>query len=224
MGRIDLSKSGGMSGRIGPVVAYLTKDGKQVFRSYIKPADPKTPGQLAQRAKLGIVNKGLAPLRKVIKQGYPDKGNVYRTLIGKACREAVAGTYPDLYLDYGKIQIAEGTLQLPADIRLHFDPLSHTAVFSWNAQPVNPSLPGNDNDRVHIVCFDTAHPAEVQTLARGTRSAGRASVTLPEDWEPATTHFWIYLASPDLRYNSNSMYLNCHPRPNAGYPAGITKT
>ncbi|SFL59161.1 hypothetical protein SAMN05216357_13122 [Porphyromonadaceae bacterium KH3CP3RA] len=73
MGRIDLSKSGGMSGRIGPVVAYLTKDGKQVFRSYIKPADPKTPGQLAQRAKLGIVNKGLAPCAKSSSKDIPTK-------------------------------------------------------------------------------------------------------------------------------------------------------
>ncbi len=158
-------------------------------------------------AKLVIVNKGLSPLHKVIKQGHPGKENAYRILIGKAFREAVAGTYPDLYLDYGKIQIAAGTLQLPADIRLHFDPLSCTATFSWDAQLVNPSQPGSDNDRVNIVCFDTAHPTEIQTFGRGIRAAGKASVTLAGEWQPATTHFWIFLTSHDLRKTSNSFYL-----------------
>lgn len=207
MGTIDLSKSARMSGRIGPVVAYVTKGGKQVFRAYVKPRNPQTPKQMAHRAKFALVNRGLSPLRIAIQRGHPGEANPYRRLVGKAYHEAVAGTYPHFYLDYGKVQIAGGPLPLPSGVRLHFDVLSRTATFTWDTHSGYLSLPASHKDKVYIVCFDTALPAEVQTLARGTRSAGRASVTLPEDWEPATTHFWIYLASPDLQKTSGSCYL-----------------
>lgn len=207
MGRIDLSNLAGLSGRIGPVIAYVTKDGKQAFRSYTKPADPKTPKQMAQRAKLVIVNKGLSPLRKIIKQGHPGKEDAYRTLIGKACREAVEGTYPELYLDYSKIEITTGRLQLPTDVHLHLDSLSHTAAFRWNTQLVYPSLPGRGNDKMHVVCFDTAHPAEVKTLLGNTRATGETVVEINAKWQPDTTHFWIYFVSHDLRDISNSVYV-----------------
>ena len=42
MGKIDLNKMG-LSGRIGPIIAYVTKGGKQAFRQYTVPSDPKTP-------------------------------------------------------------------------------------------------------------------------------------------------------------------------------------
>ncbi|WP_313381944.1 DUF6266 family protein [Proteiniphilum saccharofermentans] len=207
MGTIDFSKLFGISGKIGPLVAYVTKDGKQVFRSYTKPRNPKTPKQTEQRARFALVNKGLSPLHKIIKQGHPGDENVYRKLVGKACREAVVGTYPDLRLDYSQIQIAVGRLQLPADINLHFESLSHTATFSWNTQLVYPSQAGSDNDRMNIVCFDSAHPAEMKTFYQYTRATGKAVISLDGDWQPSTTHFWIFLTSYDMRDISNSVYI-----------------
>lgn len=207
METVDFSKLLGISGKIGPLVAYVTKDGKQVFRTYAKPRNPQTPKQTVQRARFALVNKGLSPLHKIIKRGHPGNENVYRALIGKACREAVEGTYPDLYVNYGKIQISAGRLQLPTDIHLHLDPLSHTATFSWNTQLVYPFLPGSANDRINIVCFDTVHPAEVKTSPEYIRAVGKAVVTLDEMWHPATTHFWIYFTSHDLQDISNSVYI-----------------
>lgn len=207
MGTIDLSTLKGVSGRIGPVIAYVTKDGRQLFRGYTKPTNPRTPKQVAQRAKFAFVNKALSPFNKVIKRGHPGNKNAYRTSVGKAYHEAVAGDYPHFSIDYSKIQIAAGSLQLPANIRLCFDPLSRTATIHWDAQLANPSQPGSDNDKVYIVCFETDHPAEMQTLTRCTRAAGEASIGLPGGWQPSTTHFWLFLTSHDLQDNSNSMYL-----------------
>jgi len=207
MGTIDFSKLFGISGKIGPVVAYVTKDGKQVFRSYTKPRNPKTPKQMEQRAKFALVNKGLSPLHKIIKQGHPGDENVYRKLVGKACREAVTGTYPDLRLDYSQIPLAVGRLQLPVDINLHIDTQSHTTTFSWNSQLVYPSQPGSDNDKMNIVCFDSDHSAEVKTFSRCTRAAGKAVISLDADWQPFRTHFWIYLTSHDMQDISNSVYI-----------------
>ncbi len=207
MGTIDLSKLIGLSGRIGPLIAYVTKDGKQVFRTYAKPKNPRTSKQVAQRARFAFVNKALSPLNKVIKRGYPDNKNAYRSLIGKAYHEAIMGDYPNYFLDYSKIQIAAGKLQLPEDIRLRFDPLSRTVTFSWNPRLVRLSQPGSDNDKLYIVCFNIDRPFEVKTFKGGIRAAGEASIELPGIWEPGKTHFWIYLNSNDLQRISNSIYL-----------------
>lgn len=61
MGTYDSSKLSGLSGRIGPVVFYVTKNGKQVFRNHVKPTDPRTPAQRANRARFGLANKPSRP-------------------------------------------------------------------------------------------------------------------------------------------------------------------
>jgi len=79
------------------------RNGKQVVRSLPTSNEPKTPKQLAHRAKFSLVNKGLSPLNSAIKLGYRNDSNAYRTLVGKAYHEAVAGEYPNFTLDYSKI-------------------------------------------------------------------------------------------------------------------------
>ena len=95
MGTIDLSKVSGLSGKVGPLVFYVTKNGKQVFRNHVKPTDPGTPKQVAHRAKFGLANKALSPLNKAITRGHPGDPNAYRAMVGKAYREAIEGEYPD---------------------------------------------------------------------------------------------------------------------------------
>ncbi|MEA5127263.1 MAG: DUF6266 family protein [Proteiniphilum sp.] len=144
MGTVDLSKLAGLSGRVGPIVTYATKSGKQVFRAYVKPNNPRTPKQMAHRTKFALANQALSPLNKIIKRGYPDDKNAYRRLVGKAYHEAVTGDYPHYSFDYGKVQVAAGKLQLPADIRLQFHPLSYTISLGWNPQLPLSSQPGSD--------------------------------------------------------------------------------
>ncbi len=207
MGTIDLSKAIGLSGKIGPVIAYVTKDGKQAFRSYTKPNNPQTPKQIAQRAKFALANKALSPLNKIIKRGHAGDKNAYRTLVGKAYHEAVKGEYPNYSFDYSNVRIASGKLPLPARIGLQLDPLTRTAVLDWEPQAAGASPAGSDDDSVRIVCFNTDRPQEVELRNGGTRSAGRAQVELPEGWKPGSTHFWVYLTSHDLKYSSDSVYL-----------------
>lgn len=200
-------KTGHLSGRMGPLVAYVTKDGRQHFRSYVHPADPCTPKQLACRMKLGLVNHSLSPLNKVIKQGYPGEVNAYRRLVGKACREAVEGEYPDFRFNYGKIQIARGMLPLPANARVEYDATTREARFTWDAPLTLAPLSGSDNDRVTIVCLHADRFHDVITLHAGTRDTGSAAIVLPGHWQAAQTHYWLYLTSHDRQEISNSIYL-----------------
>jgi hypothetical protein len=206
MGRINMNKLG-FSGKIGPVVAYTTKYGKQVYRKYTIPRDPKTPKQLAHRMKFSLANKGLSPLNSSIKLGYRGNTFAYRSLVGKAYREAIMGNYPNFTLDYSKINIADGRLQLPADIKIDFDSDTSSALFSWDRQIVVSQSTAKDNDQINIVAFNVKHNVVIRFLEIAKRLEGLASIALPDCWELDDTHFWVYFSSYSLQMNSESVYV-----------------
>ena len=207
MGRINVSKTIAFSGRIGPVISYVTRDGKQVFRTYTKPSNPRTPRQMAQRHKFALVIKSLSPLRAVIRRGYPNQEDAYHKLIGMALKEAVEGEYPDFLFNFSKIEIAGGLLQLSANTRMTYDPTTREARFSWDVPHQWAPASGNYNDKVIIVCLHATKHPEVITHHAGNRAQGEATITLPEGWQAAETHYWLYLTSPDMQENSKSIYL-----------------
>lgn len=213
MGKLDLGDLGGVSGKIGPFVVYKTKNGKQIIRSYVVPKDARSPKQLACRKRFGTVSSGLSPLKNIIRSGYQNSDDAYLNVTSKALKEAVAGEYPDYWLDYSKIQVAEGKLQLPPDIAVKVDETAGTARFSWEPQPVNNSCPGSADDRVNIVCLNEAIPAAVNFLNSAKRSAGSATIDLKskiglyDSPDPGSLHFWVYLTSRDFLQNSDSVYV-----------------
>ncbi len=211
MARIKIS--GIISGKVGNVSIYETKHGTQVVRSITKAHDPKTPKQLAHRMKFSLVNKGLSPLNHIIKSGFNGDSRTYRAQISKAYYEAIEGEYPNFTLDYSKVQISEGELNLPDDITLKIDHNSRLVIFSWNPNINNDSKNGSSKDRVKIICLNeiSKQTVELNTVVR--RSAGEASIELPEGWVPSDTHFWVYLKSNESEMNSDSIYLkSCSTR------------
>ena len=205
MATFDFTK--GISGKIGNTVFYVTKDGTQVVRSHVKPKNPRTPKQQASRARFALVNKELRHLANAIRGGNPRDPNAYRSAIGKACKEAVAGEYPDLYIDYSKIQVASGELQTPRYARVKYDAGARTAYFEWDPQRADTPSPGRSHDRVFIVLHNTDMHVECSTIQKGARSDGKASIELPERWQVDTTHFWLYLTTLDFQESSRSIYL-----------------
>src|SRR5690554_2948200 len=119
MGNIDLSKMG-LSGKMGPIVAYIV-NGKQRFRTFTEPRNPKTAKQTEHRSRFGFVSNKVSPLFAQIKIGYKNNIIAFGTVCGQVNREAVIGTFPDLKIDYSKIQIAEGKLKPLSMVTLKID-------------------------------------------------------------------------------------------------------
>ena len=201
---------GRLSGKIGPVVTYVS-NGKQVVRSHVIPKDPKTPKQLAHRMKVSLINKGLSPLNKIIKLGFKSSDKTYRKLVGEAYHTTVIGEYPNLTLDYSKVQIAEGDVQLPVDVTVEIstDAISgiSTANFKWGKQISVSSQMGRNDDQVNVVCLNQAELYAVSSLNTAPRIAGKASFAIPKGWKIEDIHFWIFLSTSDLQFNSNSIYV-----------------
>ena len=206
MARFKDSILGGLSGKIGPIVTYV-RNGTQVVRSLPISNDPKTEKQLAHRMKFKLVNQGLSPLNSAIKQGYRNERDAYRTLVGKAYHEAIAGEYPDFRLDYSKIKIAVGKLQLPANIRMEKGDGEHTVAFSWDTQIVKPSDGSRSDDRVNIFYLSEDRRETGQYHGSAKRADGSATLNLPNGWKPEETLFWIFLSSYDQQHNSDSHFV-----------------
>ncbi len=198
---------GMLSGKIGSVVVY-ERNGKQIVRSNPKQRDPKTPKQLAHRLKFSLVNKGLSPLNKVIKLGYRNSDKNYRKLVGEAYHNAIIGEYPNFALDYSKIKVAEGDLQLPSNVDIKTEADSNMITISWNTQIYDRTLPGRPDDQVNIVCLDSVDLNSTHWLNVAQRSDGKVTFKLPIGWECATSYFWIFLTSYDMQMNSYSLFVS----------------
>ncbi|MDD2300550.1 MAG: DUF6266 family protein [Fermentimonas sp.] len=197
---------GTLSGKIGNVVVY-ERNGKQIVRSNPEQRDPKTPAQLAHRMKFSLANKGMSPLNKIIKLGYRNSEKNYRKLVGVAYHTAIVGEYPDFALDYSKIQVAEGDLQLPANIKMSYEEGSNIVSFNWDPQIEVPVRNSRHDDHVDIVCLNSGIMQVENVFNVAKRSDGNVLFQLPTGWELKSSHFWIFLTSYDLGSNSNSLYL-----------------
>lgn len=195
-----------ISGKVGPVVAF-SRYGKQYVRVHTIPRDPKTPAQLAQRAKLKLANKGLSPLNKVIRQGYKEDSTAYRTLVGKIIRELIVGEYPDFSIDYSKIQIAKGRMLLPEHVTATFNPDTRRVSFNWDTQLPAASKWNKADDIVHIAFLHQPTLEVIKLPGIVNRSHGLASFELPAEWQPAGIHCWFYLSSRYPEENSKSLYV-----------------
>lgn len=196
---------GTLSGKIGTVVVY-ERNGKQIVRSNPEQRDPKTPAQLAQRMKFSLVNKGLSPLNNVIKIGFKNSEKNYRKLVGEAYHNAIVGEYPSFSLDYSKIQVAEGDLQLPDNIKMSYEEDSNIVSFNWDPEIAVPARKSRPDDHVNIVCLNSKYLAEVHTFNVARRSEGKAYFEFPKGWEPKGLNLWVFITSYDLMDNSNSLY------------------
>jgi hypothetical protein len=195
-----------LSGKIGNVTTYVL-NGKQIVRSNAIPHDPKTPKQLAHRMKFALVNKGLSPLNSSIKLGHRGDTYAYRSLVGKAYREAIVGEYPNFKLDYSKIKIAEGGLQIPADIKMDFDGIAGFVVFTWVGISLASHIEAKGADQLNVVVFNAKHNVVNSFLGIARRSDGMAKFALPDGWLKDDLHFWTYFMSYSLQMNSDSVYV-----------------
>ncbi len=204
MGFLDL-KDFGLSGRIGPIVTYVV-DGQQRFRTYGKSEKPKSEKQKANQSKFGFVSNKISPLYQAIKSGFKDDKITFGGVCGKISREAVTGSSPDFTIDYSKIQIAKGRIELPENITLNFKEGQNIVDFNWDTK-VSQSEKASGKDRVRIVCFNESFPGEVFAKDNVSRLKGKATVDLPKHWSHEETHYWFYILSWDFQDRSDSVYI-----------------
>ncbi|HEY5592848.1 MAG TPA: DUF6266 family protein [Paludibacter sp.] len=204
MSTFDSTTFGKISGRHGSAVASISKaTGKNYLRVYTAPSNPKSPKQLAHRAKFALVNKELTCMRNLFKITFGGTSGVSQG-ISLGFKTAIAGEYPDYSIDFSKLIISKGGLNT-SGLNTVAITVGTTIQLTWDTIV---GYQGDDNDGANFVFLNASSKIGILKQNEVLRSAGTTDVELPSIWAGQPVHCWIYFSSPDGTMNSDSQYID----------------
>jgi len=128
--------NGSFSGKVGSIVGYEWK-GISVIRGLPKKNKHRTPSplELANRQKMALIQKFLQQALPFIRLGFSleaEAGNMsaFNAAMSYNKKNAIAGEYPDLSIDFHQALLAKGTLSKPMDARTTLT--KEGIQFEWN--------------------------------------------------------------------------------------------
>lgn len=191
-------------GRLGNLVVYRL-NGQGIVRT--KPAhysDRKSPAQLAQRQRLQAVNGFLNPFSDLLKLTFPAE-KPGRTARAEAqsytMRNAVAGEYPDIYVDKSRALLSRGPL--PTAVSATVTARPDGLLIEWQNGAAAKGSRASDTIVVMALSGQTGQTAYRFTDTR--RSEGRYV------WNPALSDgplaVWIAFRNQGQTEMSDSLYV-----------------
>lgn len=113
MGTIKQGILGGFSGKVGTVIGGNWKGIDYMRGKAASVSNPKTEAQLDQRARFGAALKFLQPLTSFIRVGFKNyavKMTAFNSAMSYNLNNALAGGYPDYFIDYASALVSRGVL------------------------------------------------------------------------------------------------------------------
>jgi hypothetical protein len=186
---------GSFSGKLGNAIGTFWK-GIQVLR--VVPANvtnPRTPAQVAQRAKFTLLTKFLAKNMKVFKIGFGalDLGMTEFNAAFKAnYMNAVKGSYPEQAIDVKNIIVSKGVLpSLNGFTAVSTTP--NTIDLSWTD---NSSYEGaTGTDKINVIAFDELSGESYYLLQVADRITESYTFNLPAAWSGKKVSIYAFLNS-----------------------------
>lgn len=204
MGTYNKGMLGAVSGKVGPVVAsrwrgidYLrsmpTKNRKAITDLRV----------LAQRAKFQLVSKFLNAFAGLISIAYNNTGNqtAYNRALANLLDTAITGEYPDVKLDFTKVQLSKGSVADPV-----IDSVASTVAgkidFTWRNDSGLGLAKASDKALLAAYCPDLGRAVYHMHGALRTAEEGSLNVSL---FSGKQVHTWIAFMTDNNKV-SNSVY------------------
>src|SRR5690554_5366238 len=194
-------------GSLGNVVMY-TMYGRNYMR--LKPAkynDRKSEAQLAQRARMQLVNDFMKPFKELIRRTYAAEAigrAPYHEAKSHLMKHAVQGNYPDLYINKHAALLSKGPLPLPADAL--FQKQDGALLIRWNEELPYERM--HSRDTLLIIASDPTAGCCDYRFTDVMRKEGqykwKPDISVADDVQPDV---WIAFLSFDDSLMSNSMYI-----------------
>lgn len=194
-------------GKLGNLVVYKMK-GQSIIRT--KPEhyhDRKSPAQLAQRQRMKVVNEFLHPFLDLIRLTFPPQ-KVGRTARSEAqsyiMRNALAGEYPNSYVDKSRALLSHGPLPVPVSATVASGP--DGLLIEWENDAEATRRHPNNTLVVMAVQEESNHGTYNFTDVK--RTEGRYT------WKPSLSAgpvaVWIAFRNQEQTEMSNSVFAgNC---------------
>jgi hypothetical protein len=207
MGILRDGITGFVTGKVGDMVFYVL-NGENVVRHAGKSIKPRSEAQLANQAKMAVVNLFLKPLLEFVNVGFAyvaqdDRSNPYNRAVSYNRINAVAGIYPDFVIDYGKVLVSKGKLPVAEGATVELVPEGLRFNWLYNSDMPYP----RENDRAVLLAYFPLVGAAVYLLEGASRKAGTDLLILPEELLAEPMEVYIAFVATDGKSVSDSIYL-----------------
>jgi hypothetical protein len=194
MGKAKQGILGGFKGKIGTVIGSFWK-GKFIMKS-LPQNTSKSNSQylLRQRQIFAKASQFLYSIKPQIEIGWAKKAKGM-TAINAAMSYTLKNCFDlDDQIDYTKVLIAKGSLQLPADIE-NIKKENNTIQFIWDFN----TMPENCEN--YQACATIYCPA-LKSMISSAELAEEETINLeiPKHWT-GNVHGWLYIIEPEIKFN-----------------------
>jgi hypothetical protein len=141
-------------------------------------------------------------LRDLFNATFQGKGGANHG-ISLAFKYAVTGTSPDYSIDYSKLVLSEGGINVATTVTA-VKTTGTSIKADWSTTAMQSALP---TDGVSLVFFHDEYQQAILKQNCAQRSAGTLTVDLPAEWANGEIHCWIYFSKADGSRDSASKYI-----------------
>lgn len=208
MGKYNLGILSAFSGKVGTIVGSSWR-GIRYMRSLSAKRGNANASEklLEQQAKFSLITDFLKPVKALLEIGFKNYAvgkTGYNSAHSYNLKNALAGTMPNLEIDFSMVLVSRGDLPLT------------TAISAASATAGRLDLTWTDNtgkgkakagDQLMLVVFCPALAEASYSVADATRSEGSLQYILPADFSRENAEVYVGWLSEDGKDVSNSKYL-----------------
>ena len=206
MGAIKQGILGGFTGKVGTVIGSTWKNVCYMRAKAINVANPRTPKQQHQRAKLTLGVNFLKRMMPYIRVGFRLQATdctAYNAAMSYMLSHAITGTDTAVTIDYNRVLVACGTLQPVYNAKVA---VSGTAIsFTWEDNSYMGDAAATDI--AMPLLYNKARQEVVYLLDGATRADGKVEMTIPEVWKGEALAIYLAFRSADNDSQTNSICL-----------------
>ncbi|SEA28226.1 DUF6266 family protein [Pedobacter hartonius] len=205
MAKLTNGFNGPLKGKLGKAVAYILND-ENIIRSIGERNKKKDSEMTDTRLRTKLATDLITPVNDFIKFSFAYEAKKHKTwnfhnAASSIVREAISGTFPNLYVDYSKVLFASGKLPLPKNLAAEV--VEKGLKFTWDTS--SPEKGAKRTDLAMVLAYypETANANFIRSGSR--RSSGYE--ILPLTVKNQIAEIYIAFISDDHSKVSDSVYL-----------------
>lgn len=175
MGRIKKEDHDGFTGDLGPVTVTRWKETVVVKARQRGPGRGKSAAQQAASRRFGLLTRFATVSKAYLRVGFGGsaKKNAQHAFIAANMKDGVAGMWPELAIDYGRLVMSEGDMGAPRGMRARAEKGRMELV--WDAE-------GGEEGWMMVMVYNEEREESIVEERAGRSCEGRCAVLLPEIW------------------------------------------
>jgi hypothetical protein len=191
------------TGSIGNMVGFC-RNGKYFVRSKPVRRSKKTyPAQIVQQAKFSKAVKMVTSLSPLLNYTIPAQKRMTgpNFVTSHILKHAIFGIYPDIWIDYSRVPVSNGTLQKASSA----DAVSicGNLIFTWNNLLYDNTA--RENDKAVLIAYCEELNQSIYSIHSTVRSTGIATLSV-NTFKGYEVQTWLAFKSENGKLTSNSTY------------------